>query len=182
MVHQSKSHLTSPYTSLIRFPEVPRPLWNLQFLSEFVWRIDTAKRYGKHTHTHINRNDLQLKNVERQQVGFAMALVLSNQLLKFQKKHGEPLEGGKHNLPTCRHAAGPTQKGTKKWTPQLLTKNGEQPHLDLTGMGFHAGKNCLQVAHPTADSCWRSVIASKCITCGEGTIRLRIWLVLAPIF
>ena len=59
-------------------------------------------------------------------------------------------------------------------------KNGDSLiSIYITGIGFHAGKNCLQVAHPThkvlevfvvfvaADSCWRSVIASTCITCGE---------------
>lgn len=97
---------------------------------------------------------------------------LSKQLLNFKKKHiRNTKEGGRR---TCQLAAMlPDQhkRGQRNGHLNSCPKNGEQPHLDLSNWN-----GCLQVAHPTADSFWRSVIAWRCITCGEGTIRLRIWL------
>lgn len=112
-----------------------------------------------------------------------MVFSYPNNFSNVKKKTSETQKRREENLPTCGHAAGPTQKGTKKWTPQLLTKNGEQPHLDLHNWDgfFMRAKTVGRWLTPlircfffAADSCWRSVIASRCITC-EGTILLRIW-------
>ena len=103
---------------------------------------------------HINRNDLQLKDVERQQVGFSMVFPIQA-TSQSPKRHPKHLRREDNLRPCCRT----NTKGDKEMDTSTPGKNGDSLIRNQTGMGFNAETVCGWLS-PLRIHVWRSVIGN----------------------